>query len=150
MSIFTVVGHALDPKRDFETDAPRPLLFAKRAVEYLFRIVGFFILLCLVVGLSLAHCSESLWLALFPLLLGASFIFYIVITTIGIPIFYLIGEIKTVWRRRVAGYTTILLLFCLTFYGLLEAPVFEVLETYVSRYFPEAYQCKTSVITLGN
>ena len=71
--VIRLLGHSIDPRRNFENEIPRAFLFSKFAVEYLFRLVGFFILLCLIVGLTLSSCTQNVYLQLLPLVLAIAF-----------------------------------------------------------------------------
>lgn len=144
----SIVGSAFDPRRDIEKEIPRPFLFAKNAVEYLFKLVGFFLLICLTVGLVLAACTQNAFLQLLPLLLATSFFFYIAITTLGIPVFLIIAEINNVIIRRLIAYATVLLMLLATFYSVYDSPVFEILLTYVGKLFPAAFECKDGILEL--
>ena len=144
------VGGAIDPRRDFEKEIPRAFLLAKYAVEYLFRLIGFFLLLCLTVGLTLSACTQNPFLQALPLVLATAFFFYIAVTTVGIPIFLAIAEINSVLTRRLIGYLTILIMLVATFYSVAQSPVFDILEVYVSKLFPAANECHTGILELGN
>ncbi len=146
---FRLLGRALDPKRDFNEAAPRPFLLAKNAVEYLFRIIGFFILLCLTVVLTLLSCSPDPFVQLLPVVLTVSFFFYIAITTLGIPVFMIIGELETVWLRRLIGYTTVLAILFATIYSLLGSPIYDLLFAYVEELFPATLECTDQIIDLS-
>lgn len=71
------IGDAIYPRRDIEKEIPRPFLLAKYTVEYLFRLVGFFLLICLTAGLTLAACTQNPMLQALPLILATAFFFYI-------------------------------------------------------------------------
>ena len=145
---FTFLGNSLDPKRNLIETAPRPLLGAKMIVEYVFRIAGFFILLCLLAGLTLAACPKSAVMANLPFVLGLLFSFYIVLTTIGIPIYFLISEIEDTTARRIVGYMTTLVLFLVTLWFFAASPVFDLLLAYVGKIFPEAFDCSSGILRL--
>lgn len=149
-AILLVIGRALDPKRDFVEAAPRPLLLAKNFVEYMFKISGFFVLLCLIVGMTLASCPTNPVLAVFPFVMGTAFCFYLALTSLGLPVFLMISEIENTKLRRLLGYMTVLIVLAGTVYTLLESPIFDLLEAYVGRLFPEAYSCRTGPIQLGD
>lgn len=140
--------HAIDPRRSIENEIPRAFLFAKYAVEYLFRLVGFFLLICLTVGLTLASCTQNPVLQLLPLVMATAFFFYIAITTVGIPVFLAIGEIDNLLVRRLIGYTTVVFMLAVTLYSVVESPVFDMLEAYVGKLFPTAHECKGGLIEL--
>ena len=146
--VIRLLGHSIDPRRNFENEIPRAFLFSKFAVEYLFRLVGFFVLLCLIVGLTLSSCTQNVYLQVLPLVLAIAFFFYIAITTLGIPCFLLLAEIRNTLVRRVLSYLLVLLLLYLTFYSVADSPIFEVLLIYVGKFFPAAYDCKDSIIEL--
>ena len=147
-AILRLLGSTIDPRRDVEKEAPRAFLFSKYAVEYLFRLVGFFILLCLVVGLTLSSCTDDPYLQTLPLVLAVAFFFYIAITTFGIPMFMLIAKISNTILRRVAGYMTVAVTLFLTIYSVEQSPIFSILETYVGKFFPAAYECTGQIIEL--
>ncbi|MCF6322601.1 MAG: hypothetical protein L3J32_12660 [Rhizobiaceae bacterium] len=144
----SALGRAIDPKRDFDKEIPRPLLLTKYAIEYIFRTIGYFILLSLVVGLSLSICSKDPLLSALPLVLGGLLMLYLTITTIGIPVFLLIGEIEHVIIRRVISYLVIIGIFIISLYLLIEAPIFDFLVSYIRRFFPAAFNCKGGILEL--
>jgi hypothetical protein len=144
----SALGRAIDPKRDFDKEIPRPLLLTKYAIEYTFKVSGYFILLCLIVGLSLSACSENPFISILPLSLGGLLMLYVTITTVGIPVFLLIGEIEHVLFRRLLSYMAIIGIFVISLYLLEEAPVFDVLTSYIERFFPAAFKCKGGIIEL--
>lgn len=142
------IAGAIDPRRDFEKEIPRPFLLAKYSVEYLFRLVGFFLLICLTVGLTLASCTQNSVLQLLPLILATSFFFYIAMTTLGIPVFLAIAEIHNVLIRRLIGYSTIMIMLVATLYSVNESPVFEILEAYVGKLYPGAKECRGGILEI--
>ena len=136
------VGHAFDPKRDIEKDLPRPFLLIKYFIEYLFRLVGFFVLFLICFGAILSSCTNVGGFQSFPPLLILLFFVYVSLTSIGTPFFLLIGEIKNPWLRRPLGYIAafIVFVFASTMYN--ELPLVGVTRAYIERIFPEAKSCE--------
>lgn len=135
------VGKALDPRRDIEDEIPRAFLLAKYSVEYLFKIAGFFLLLCIASGLALATCSDNRFILFAPIFLAVAFFFYIALTTLGIPIFLAIGAVRNSLARQVLAYLTVAAMMIATFYSLAASPLMLVLEQYVADVFPSAREC---------
>ncbi|MFD1160766.1 hypothetical protein [Roseovarius aestuarii] len=144
----TALARSFDPKRDLAEISPRPLLLAKIGVEYVFRLAGFFIVLCLITGMTLAACPSNQVLANLPFILGFLFCFYIAVTTLGLPVFAMITEIENVIARRILGYTTIFVMLAATLYTFAESPIFSLLLSYVGRLFPEAMTCSSGLLQL--
>lgn len=136
-----VIGESLDPRRSIDHEIPRAFLFAKNGVEYLFKIAGFFLLLCISTALGVAACSDNLLLILGPAFLTWAFFFYIALTTLGIPIFLAIGTVENNFLWRVLAYATVLVMFVATSYSLSASPLMLVLESYVMEVFPSARAC---------
>ena len=139
---------ALDPRTDSEDAVPRAFLYAKYGTEYLFKITGFFVLICLVVGMTLATCTQNVWLQLYPIILATAFFFYIAITTVGVPLFVALKKIENKLLRRILAYTTVIMVLTATFYSVNGSPIFELLDGYVVKLFPSAAECRDSLLEL--
>ena len=146
-SLFMPLARAIDPKRDVESELPRPLLFARKAIDYLFRVSGYFLVMCLTVGLLLSNCSEDPFLGVMPYVLGASFVFYLILTLFGIPAFLAIGEIENPRVRRAIAYPATLLMLLISVWMFIETTFFDVLVEYVLRLFPTANGCDAFLIS---
>ena len=144
----SALGQALDPRLDHDKDAPRAAIIAKRFVEYFFKIAGYFLLLCLIVGVTLSSCPDNSALAFLPLVTGALFFFYIVLTTIGIPMFALIRLIRHSLVRRSVAWSAVFVMLVLTNSLLSSSPVLDLLVVYVSKLFPAALECTTNPISI--
>lgn len=137
---------ALDPRIDEDKVIPRSFLAARWAVEYLFRIVGFFVLLCLSVGITLTACVGHPILDAVPIVMAVAFFFYLALTTVGIPVFLAIGAIRRPWMRHVIGAATVLAMAAAVLVSVERSPLLDVLDAYVVRIFPGAAACTDSLL----
>ncbi|MCF6191386.1 MAG: hypothetical protein L3J51_13000 [Cocleimonas sp.] len=113
----------------------------KLFIENFFKIIGYFLLLSLLVGLTLTSCPDNIYLQFMPLVTGYLFFLYIMIIFLGIPAFNLTENMRATKSRMIFRLFVILTLFLLSYYMLMTSIVFELLVAYVNKLFPQASQC---------
>lgn len=120
----------------------------KQFVEYLFKLIGFFILLSLSVGLTLTACPDNVFLQALPLFIAFSFFMYLGVTLLGMPICILSENIENRQYRQGIKILVLAIIIGFSCYSLLYSPIFEALIAYVGKLFPHAFECKTGFILL--
>jgi len=123
------------------------LAMTKSAIEHLFKLMGFFIALSLLVGLTLTTCPENILLQIFPLFVGFLFFLYIGITFFALPLFVLTDNIHQPFRK-ILRFCILGLVIFFALYSLIESPIFDLLVTYVGKLFPKALECHGGFLEL--
>jgi hypothetical protein len=121
------------------------LTIIKLAIEKLYAILGFFIALSLFVGLTLSACPESILMQLAPMFMGFLFFLYIGVIFFAIPLFLITDKLRQP-QKKIIRFVILVLVFCFAYYALMEAPIFDLLVTYVKKLFPHATECKGEIV----
>jgi len=132
-----------------EDGLPYCILFmVKQAIEYIFKLLGFFILLSLLAGLTFSACPDNIILQLLPLFIGLLLFLHIGITLGAIPLFILTNNLNQP-IRKILRFLILGFVLSFSIYYLLESPIFDLLMAYIKKLFPEALECKGAVWDLN-